>query len=356
MFELALTVGIVVFTSATCSLFEAVLYSVPLSHIESLVQSGRPSGRLLRAFRERVDRPISAILSLNTIANTGGAAVAGALASRELFGVTLAAFPIGFTLVILFLSEILPKTAGVVYCRALVGLIAAPLQLLVWVFLPFIWLSRLVTRMIAKSDQDAGQISAEELSMMARLGMRSGHIKEDRGLAIQNILSLGSKTAHDVMTPRTVVFALKSSQTVAEAREYKELFAYSRIPIFDDDLDDVVGVVHRREILATIADDKFDVQLERLLKPVSFVIESIALDRLLELFLEQRQHLFVVLDEFGGLSGVVTLEDVVEEILGKEIVDEFDEVTDTRELARQRRELAIREQGRRSGPRTEGRE
>ncbi len=342
MVELAFAVGIVVFTSAMCSLFEAVLYSVSFSHIEALAQTGQ-SGQILRRLRKNVDRPITAILTLNTVSNTGGAAFAGAIAARELrdHPYLLWLFPVFFTLVILFISEVLPKTAGVVYGRSIAALIAVPLQLLVWIFAPVIWLTRLVTGLLGRGHS-AHQISEDEIVMMARLGMRSGDIEADRGLVIQNILSLGSKTAHDVMTPRTVVFALESGKTVEEARTKREFLSYSRVPIYDKDLDDVVGVVHRRDVLSAMADDRHNVTLEKLMKPVHFVLESITLDRLLRMFLEGKQHMFVVLDEFGGLSGVVTLEDVLEEILGKEIVDEFDEVTDMRELAHQRRREAMK--------------
>jgi CBS domain containing-hemolysin-like protein len=179
--------------------------------------------------------------------------------------------------------------------------------------------------------------------MLARLGIRSGDIEADHGIVIQNVLSLEDKTAREIMTPRTVVFALDAKLTVEDAHARGIL--HSRIPVCDGDLDDVVGIVHRRDIVAAVADDRHALVLEALMKPVHFVLETTTVDRLLRMFLDRRQHMFVVLDEFGGLCGVVTLEDVLEEILGREIVDEFDEVPDMRELAHQRRRAAVRKRG-----------
>lgn len=343
--QLILAVGVVIFTSAMCSVMEAVLYAVPLSHVESLAKSGRASGRILRRLRAHVDKPIAAILSLNTIANTGGAAVAGALAHQLLGDAKLAYFSAAFTFAILLFSEVLPKTVGVVYNRPLSSLIAVPLQILVWIFMPFIWFLRFVTRLISSTNVH-DRISDEELLMLVRLGMRSGDLQAHEADVIRNILELESKTAHSIMTPRTVVFSLNTQLTVEEARQHSEVLHYSRIPVYAKDPEDVIGIVHRREIFKAVAENRLDAKLEALMRPVHFVLESMALDQLLRQFLDRRQHLVVVIDEYGGLSGVVSLEDVLEEILGKEIVDEFDKVTDLRELAQKRREKTLRRQQR----------
>ena len=346
MVTLIAVVGAVVFISALCSLFEAVLYSVPISHVEGLAQAGHASGRILRRLRSNVDRPISAILSLNTVANTGGGAISGAVAVNA-FGenpmIIDIYFPAFFTLCILLLSEVIPKTAGVIYSRPISGYIARPLQVLVWVFTPLIELLQFVTRMVSRGNT-AQAISEEELIVLARLGQRIGAIEEDEAQVIQNILSLKSKTARDVMTPRTVVFSLSDTLTVEEARKEAPIWSYSRIPVYAEDFEDIVGVVLRRDMLAALAADRGHVKLSELMRPVHFVVESASLDRLLRMFLERRQHLFVVIDEYGGLAGVLTLEDVLETILGKEIVDESDQVADMRELAHRRRQQTLSEQ------------
>jgi len=336
MLELAVVVGLVVLTSGVCSLFEAVLYSAPLAEIDTLERAGRPSGAILRRLRSHVDRPIAAILSLNTVANTGGAALAGAIAARVLDSVPIGYFSAAFTLAILLFSEIIPKTAGVVYARRLAGPVARPIEILVLVFTPVIWLSRGVTRLVASGHQ-AERVSDEDLLLMVRQGLRSGALKPHEADVISNVLALEGKTASQVMTPRTVVFTLPTSTSLADAAANDQLLQHSRVPVYDDDPDDVVGIIHRRDILQAAAKDEFDTTLDQLMRPVHFVVEGAKLDQLLRAFLEQRQHLMVVTDEFGTVSGIVTLEDVLEEILGREIVDEFDEVADLRAFARQQR-------------------
>jgi CBS domain containing-hemolysin-like protein len=345
MIELLIAVGVVLAVSALCSLLEASFYSVPLSHIEHLAQSGKRSGKVLRSLRKHVDRPITAVLTLNTLANTGGAAIAGSIAAANIASewgrYTFSGL---FTLTILIFGEVIPKTTGVVYGKSIASLAALPLHVLVILFTPIIALCRLLTKLVA-GEHPSHQVSVEEIITLARLGTHSGEIDADEALVIQNILSLENKTARDVMTPRTVVFSMKASLTVKEARQVKGFLDHSRIPVYDKDVDDVVGLVHGSDVLHALADDHAGVPLERLMKPVHFVLESMTLDRLLQMFLERKQHLFVVVDEFGGLSGVVTLEDVLEAILGKEIVDEFDQVTDMRELAHRRRRLAVEAKG-----------
>ena len=189
MVELAVVVGFVVLTSAACSLFEAVLYSVPLSQIDALERAGNRSGPILRVLRARVDRPIAAVLSLNTIANTGGAALAGAIAARVLDSVWIGYFSAAFTLAILLFSEIIPKTAGVIYARRLAGPIARPLRFLVLLFAPVIWLSRGVTRLMA-AGHEADRVSDEDLLLMVRRGLRSGDLKPHEASVLSNVLAL----------------------------------------------------------------------------------------------------------------------------------------------------------------------
>lgn len=343
MFELTLAVAIVVAASATCSLFEAVLYSVPLGHIEKLVEGKSRAGKVLQRLRQEVDAPITAILSLNTISNTAGAAIAGAIAARVLGAGNVVYFSAVFTIIILLFAEILPKTIGVTFNRTLAPLIAIPLQGLVIVFRPAVWAIGLVTKLIS-SQRSESDISQEELIVLARLGLKAGSLDPDEVRVIENILSLRNTSAKAVMTPRTVLFALQAETTVEEVFHDKRSWAYSRVPVYDESVDDVVGVVFRRDIMAAVAEDKKDLKVEELMKPVHFVLMTMKLDKVLQRFLELGQHMFAVIDEFGGLSGVVTLEDVLEEILGREIVDEFDEVADMRELAKKRR-AAARQRG-----------
>ena len=344
MAELIISVLAIVLISGTCSLFEAVFLSAPLSHVEKLAQDGDPSGLIFRQLRQNVDRPLSAILSLNTIANTGGAAIAGA-AFLRVYGTEGGYdiyFQIGLTFTVLFLSEVIPKTIGAVYSRRLTTWIARPLQGLVFLLKPLIALTSLATQAVSRGSDQGLDISGEDLQSLARLGARTGAIEADEARVIQNVLSLKEKQARDVMTPRTVVFALNEGATVESARKESGTWSHSRIPVYADDFEDIVGIVLRRDILAALARDRDEVQLSVLMRPVHFVSESTSLDGILDTFLEKRQHLFIVIDEYGGLAGVVTLEDVLEEILGQEIVDELDQVEDMRELARRRRQQTVK--------------
>jgi CBS domain containing-hemolysin-like protein len=336
MTELILAVLIVIVVSAMCSLFEAVLYSVPISHIESLAHANKRAGTILQKLRENVDEPIAAILSLNTISNTAGAAVAGAIATDVLGSTWLGIFSATFTLAILFFSEVVPKTVGVVYARPLSEWIAQPLRIMVVVFKPLIKLLGLATKAIA-GQAPVEYVSEAELLVMTQLGMKSGVINEDEGAVIKNILSLEDKGVREVMTPRTVMFALPADITTNEAGKYEMISAHSRIPVYFNDIDNVIGIVFQQDVFTELAEDRPDTKLSALMKPVDFVFERMDLNQVLNKFLEARRHMFVVLGEHGGTSGVITLEDVIEEILGKEIVDEFDTVEDMQQLAEERR-------------------
>ncbi len=336
MIELILAVSFAVSISAVCSLFEAVLYSVPLRHIEAMVQTGKAGGNILKDLRRNVERPISAILSLNTIANTAGAAFAGAAATAVFGHQWLGYFSALFTLTILLFSEIIPKTAGVVYGKSLVTVVAYPLKGLVWIMAPVIWLSGLTTYLIRRDKREEA-ITAEEIQVMAHLSRRSGGILSYQEKTIERILTLQEKMVKDVMTPRIVVFSLSEHLTLQEAIAASGGWEHSRIPVYDQGIEDVVGVVHTKDILIALAEGKKDEDLTELMRPVHFVAETAKLNEVLAEFLELRQHLFAVIDEYGGLSGLISLEDILEEILGREIVDESDEVANKRELARERR-------------------
>ncbi|MDP7254928.1 MAG: hemolysin family protein [Planctomycetota bacterium] len=346
--ELILAVGAAVVISSLCSLFEAVLYAIPRSHIENLDEQGRPTGRILKELREDIDRPIAAILSLNTVAHTIGAAVAGAAAALVFGHQNLLYFSAAFTLIILLVSEIIPKTVGVVFCRPLAPWVARPLQWLVWLLGPLVWLCRGVTWFISRGKM-VEEVSEQEVIVMARLGQKSGNIRDDEAQVIENILVLESKTARDIMTPRSVIVALNLNISVEEARHQPGVLEHSRIPVFDKDTDDIVGFVHRRDILAEAAEDNADTTVEALMNPIEFATDATNLDILLRKAVDERQHIFIIIDEWGGMAGLVTLEDLLEEILGEEIVDEFDKVIDMRELAHLRRQKLLAQDGRNAG-------
>ena len=340
MFELIISVSCAIIISAACSLFEAVLYSVPLRHIEALSNTGSQVGHIFKELRENIDRPIGAILSLNTIAHTVGAAFAGSAAYAVFGHESLVYFSIFFTVAILIFSEIVPKTAGVVYSRSLMPIIAYPLKSLVWIMTPAIWLSTAITGIIARKKMEE-VVTADELRIMAHLSLKTGGIRPYQKEMIENILSLHDKMVKDVMTPRTVIFSLSEHLTLEEVKRLETKWEHSRIPVYDKDKEDIVGIVLVKDIFIELAKGNKDMTLTQLIRPVHFVVEVARLNQVLMEFLELRQHMFIVLDEYGGLAGLITLEDILEEILGREIVDESDQVEDKRELARQRRKQLI---------------
>ncbi len=330
-------VVLAVVIAALCNIAEAALYSIPLSQVEVQAKEGRRSGRTLKRLKHDIQRPIVAILTLNTISNTVGAAVAGASAVAVFGEQYLGLFSVAFTLVLLLFAEILPKTAGVIHNRQLAGLIAIPVQGLVHILAPIIWLCNAIIKLVLGQNEQA-IVSAEEIQVIAALGRKSGEIDTHQERVITNILGMASKTVRQVMTPRTVTFALHEAMTVAETLQHREKWdLHSRVPVYDEDLDDMVGIVMRKDVLLCAAEDKERTTLGALMQPVHFVPETAPLDKVFLEFIEYSLHLFVVVDEYGGFTGVISLEDIIEEIMGQEIIDETDKTTDMRELARQRR-------------------
>ena len=328
-------------TSFICSLCEAVLLSLTASQIEMLRKSGNRQGDRLAAFRADIKEPITAILSLNTAVNTIGAAFAGA-ASARLFGHQgMLWFSVLFTVSILLFSEILPKSLGINHAVRLAPLVTVILTLITFVMKPVVWICHLLTALLPERKNDDA-ISAEELRTIAQLSRQSGEIDQDQEKVISNILELRHKTVRQIMTPRTVTFTLDANLHVDEAMAMiKQISSYSRIPAYDGNPVDICGIIMRKDILQAAADDRDRLRLSALMQPVHFVPETAPLNRILLEFFERRRHLFVVVDEYGAMTGVISLEDVIEEIVGREIVDESDKAGDMRELARSRRLAAV---------------
>ncbi len=317
-----------------CSLMEAALYCISTSQVEMLKKKGRSSAFLLSTLRDDIEKPITAILTMNTIAHTLGATVAGASAAAIFGEEYLVIFSVVFTLAILILSEIMPKTIGVAYAIKIAPLIARPLYLMVIILKPIIWLCQMITRLIPLS-KDGEHISAEELRTIASMSLKSGEIEADQERVINNILELGNKIVRQVMTPRTVTFSLNQDLTVAETIKLEAMFSrHSRIPLYHDTPNDVMGIVMRKDILLAAAEQKNSLPLSQLMSPVHFVAETAPLNRVLVDFYERHQHLFVVVDEYGAMTGIISMEDILEEIVGREIMDESDKAKTMRELAR----------------------
>ena len=330
-------VTLALLVSFLCSISEAVLLSLTPSAIENMTLA-RPglARRLVRLKVENVDRSLAAILTLNTIAHTVGAIGAGAEAVAVFGSAYFGVFSAVMTLLILFLSDIVPKTIGAVYWRQLAGPTAWFVQILVWMLYPVLVVSELVTRWIARG-KTAHVFHREDLVAMASLGERDGALGEDESRIIRNLMQLETLTAGDVMTPRPVVVAFPETMTVAAALEQRGLHQFSRVPVYRETIDQVTGFVLKDEILLAHARDGGDSRLADLKRDIPTVARSVGLRRLLGLLLERhRAHIALVIDEYGGTEGLVTMEDVVETLLGLEIVDEADQNVDMQAFARQR--------------------
>lgn len=339
---LVLYVSLALGFSFLCSVMEAVLLSLTPSFVAEL-ETRRPGlGGRLRAFKDDIDRPLAAILSLNTIAHTVGAAGAGAQAIKVFGDAYVGLISAVLTFLILVLSEIIPKTLGAVYWRQLTPVTARLLQITIWSMWPLVVMAKSLTRLLAHGKREV-LVSREELAAMAELGAREGVVDEGESRILANLFRFRGITARDVMTPRTVIIALPESQTVAETvadtvaktvAGHKTL-RVSRIPLYDRDHDDLKGFVLKTDILLRAAEQRGDTPLGELRRPLLVVPESMPLPTLFELLVNQRAHIAQVVDEYGGTAGLVTMEDVLETLLGLEIVDEVDRVHDMQEWARQ---------------------
>jgi CBS domain containing-hemolysin-like protein len=333
---LIISVSLAIVVSALCSVCEAVLYSLTTSQVEMLRRSGTRSGAILHELRSDIDEPITAILTLNTIANTIGAAIAGAAAAHLFGDSNVFFFSAAFTMAILIFSEIVPKTVGVSYSYRLAPFIALPLKLMVICLKPIVMLCQTITRLITR-DKGVESISAKELQTIAAMSRESGQLEEVQEKVIMNIIDLKQKIVREVMTPRTVTFSLDENLSVHDAmQEITRLTSHSRVPVFNTDPDDVTGIVMRKDVLLAAAEQKLNTTLAKLKVPVHFVPEGMPLNLVLVDFFEKRQHLFVVVDEYGAVTGIISMEDVLEEIVGEEIIDESDRTRDMRELARRK--------------------
>jgi CBS domain containing-hemolysin-like protein len=320
--------------SFLCSLMEAVLLSVPRSHVAVLVEQNSIAGKRLQRMKDDVDQPLAAILTLNTFAHTLGAAGVGAQAALLWGEAWVGVVSFVVTMAILVFSEIIPKTLGAVHAKRLAPFAAWTIQSLIVVLRPVVaacnWISLLLTR----GKQAVPGLSRDEVRSLAQMALAEGAIDLTEAKLLRNLIALRDVTVGDIMTPRTVVFALPASQTVAHITGSSPP-GFARIPIIGTSLDDPKGVVHWRDLFQALCEGRTEVTLAELARPLHAVPTVAKLPGVLKDFVHRREHLFLAVDEYGGSAGVVTLEDVVETLLGLEIVDETDTVDDMQQLARQ---------------------
>jgi len=325
-----LSVGV----SFICSILESVLLSVNISYVAVLEKEKPRVGKLLRHHKENINKSIASILILNTIANTLGAAAVGAQASIIFGNDAVVYVSIILTFAILFFSEIIPKTIGAIYWKSLAPVAAQIIRIFIFITYPIILSTLFVTNKISNGKDDSNSLTKEELLESMLISEDEGVIDEKESDVIENILNLNNIKVSEVLTPRSVVFALDETITIKEIIETKEdIFKFSRIPVYNESIEDVVGIVMTKHIFKqALTDDS--VTLGSIKKDIFSINENIPVSKALDLFISKKDHMFLVTDNYDQTEGILTLEDCVETILGVEIVDESDSTVDMRELAK----------------------
>ena len=324
--------------SALCSVLEATLLSTPLSYITGLEDQGVKGAKRLKKLKQNTERPIAAILCINTIANTVGASLVGSLVMKVYGNTLVGVFSAIFTLLILVFSEIFPKTIGSTYWRRLAIPASGIINVMIFIVFPIVWVMEKLTKFIS-DNSDQVSVSREDISAMVSVATEEEVIEKDEKKMIQNLLKLDEITAHEIMTPSVVVEMASGNMTAKEL--YDKDLVHSRIPVCDEENDDyIIGYVLRLTILEKMAEDKFDAKLKEIARPILSFQENESVGTIWEKLLEKKEHISIIIDEYGTFRGIVTLEDVIETMLGKEIVDETDEVVDMQELAKEQWEEA----------------
>ena len=331
IFYLLLAIGV----SFLCSILEAVLLSITPSYVHLKQKQNEPSGKILANMKEDIDRPLSAILTLNTIAHTVGAAGVGAQAQIVFGNAYLSITSAILTLLILVFSEIIPKTLGATYWRNLAPFAAKTTRLLIFILYPFVKLSKGITHWLSSKD-NRPTLSREEFTAMAEQGAEEGIFEESETSIFKNLIRLQSLKATDIMTPRIVVVKFSEEHTVKQVLDKVDELRFSRLPTYKESKEEITGYVLKNDLFLKISKGEGDTPLREIKREILIVPETISLHTLLERLLQKQEHIAAAVDEYGGFSGVVTMEDVVETLIGSEIVDEIDAIEDMQKLARQK--------------------
>ncbi len=320
--------------SFLCSLLESTLLSTPISYLSMKEEEGDRNAILFSKLKDNPDRPLTAILSLNTIANTVGAAGVGQQAAElfgsQWFGLVSAIM----TILILVFSEIIPKTIGAYHWKSLTWLSRIMKGLMVILY-PVVWLVEKLRKRIAGDEPDTG-ISREEVSAMANMGEEEGVIDNSENKVIQNIMKLDDIKAYDVMTPRVVAAIAPENMTLKQFYKQEELSHNSRIPVYADSPEFITGYILRYDVLENLAEDKFDTRLRSIKRKIAAFHEETSVSDIWEALLKSKDQIALIIDDYGCFQGLITLEDIIETILGMEIIDENDTITDMQQYAKER--------------------
>ena len=350
MYNLLITYfALSIVASFLCSLLEAVLLSITPTYAQLKLQEGGPVGRQLEAFKSNIDRPLAAILTLNTIAHTVGAIGVGEQAVKIWTDtnpiITGIVVPVSMVLSILILSEIIPKTLGANHWQKLVPFTVATLKVIIFLLYPLVWFSQIIT-WVLKKDKSQSVFSHSEFLAMAEIGVTEGVVEKHDREIIGNLLRMETVQVKDIMTPRTVVRLASEDQTIKAFYKTAGELPFSRIPLYEDAIKEhVSGYFLKAELLESLVQGKGDDRLGTIKRNMHAVHEFLPISDLFDHFLEKREHIVLVVDEYGGMSGIVTMEDVMETLLGLEITDELDSTVDMQKLARKNWEKRARRIG-----------
>jgi CBS domain containing-hemolysin-like protein len=323
------------FVSFLCSVAESVLLSTPVSFLNVKLDEGKKSAGIMIKMKENIEGPLSAILSLNTIAHTVGAAGIGVQTAILFENLSFGIISAALTLLILIFSEIIPKTIGAMYWRNLALISGKVIKVMIIITWPFVIMAGFITRIFSRSKEEAS-VNRDELSAMARIGHEEGVFSEKESMIITNLIRLKTVRVTDIMTPRVVVTIADENMTISEFLRQKEYLHYSRIPVYDESRDNITGFVLRQEVFEYIDDNPGVKKLKDVKRNMVIVPESKTVLDLWNTMLNSKTHIALVVDEYGGMDGIVTMEDIFETLLGLEIVDERDKVVDMQVLARER--------------------
>ncbi len=339
MYNLLITFFLLaILVSFLCSLLEAVLLSITPSYAQLKSQQGDRIGRQLESFKSNIDRPLAAILTLNTVAHTLGAIGVGDQSARIWAAtnpmITGVVVPVTMILGILILSEIIPKTLGANHWQKLVPFTVSALEIIIFLLYPLVWVSQIITRAL-KRDKSQSVFSRSEFLAMAEIGVSEGVFEKQDSEIIANLLRLETVRTEDIMTPRTVVRLASENQTIKQFYKQAGELPFSRIPLFEGkEKEHIGGYFLKSELMENLVQGSGDEQLSTIQRDITVVHESLPISDLFNHFLGKREHIALVVDEFGGMAGIVTMEDVLETLLGMEIIDESDSTVDMQALAR----------------------
>lgn len=323
--------SLVLIISFLCSLLEAVFLSITPATIALMVKENQRSGVLLEHLKENIDRPISAILTLNTISHTLGSAAIAAIVHEQFGNSVVTVFSVILTFSILIFSEILPKIIGATYSKNLAPFAAYTIQLMIFILFPIVRFSELLGKMFSRPD--TASVTREEMVINAEIGVEEGTLQKKESTIIRNLLMLNNMYVSDIMTPRSVMFALEANDTVEEVANKHKPIRFSRIPVYEGNLDHIIGLTHRYKILETLSSDQHNMKISEITTAINSVPERMTVAGVIDLFVKRKEHLALAVDEYGIVTGLVTLEDAIETLLGVEIVDEFDQIADMRQYA-----------------------